>query len=434
MTHPESRQRLYLVMAALLLAACGRETAAVVHAQPKAPVFPVTAVVVHPKAVPIHQEFIGSTFALNTVQINSRVNGYIEKWLFRPGDFVAEGQLLYTIDPRTYKAEVQKAEAELARSEAQLSLAREGVDVLRGESELAQAGASLIKAEQDVARVQPLVAEKALPEQDLDAVTANLRIAQNISKAREASLHQLRLTQKTSIQQAEAAVQAAKAALRLAELNLSFTEIKAPAAGRIGETGIQVGGLVSANAAAPLTKISPLDPMYVEFTVSERDYLDYYKAQTALGKTPRVALQSVPLELVLADGSVYPHPGTFRFADRAVEVQTGTLKLIGDFPNPGRLLLPGQFGRVRLRTGTKSDVFTVPQRAVRELQGLRLLMLLDKDNRVVQRTVTATDRIGTMWVIEKGLSPGDRVIIDGLQKAIPGSTVAPRMVPESEAK
>jgi len=340
--------------------------------------------------------------------------------------------LLYQIDARTYRAEVQRAAAEVARSEAQLNFAREGVEVIRAESELAQAEASRIKAEQDVARVRPLVREKALPEQDLDAATANQRVAQNNYKAHEANVHQLRLTQKTSIQQAEAALQAAKASLRLAELNLAFTEIRAPASGRIGETRIQVGGLVSANSPEPLTLISPLDPIYVEFTVTERDYLDYSKAQFAIGQTARSALATVPLELLLADGSVYPHAGHFKFADRAVNVQTGTLKLIADFPNPNRMLLPGQFSRVRLRRGTKEGVFVVPQRAVQELQGLRQLLLLDNANRVFQRTVTATERIGSMWVIEKGLNPGDRVIVDGLQKATPGSQVTPRMVAETE--
>jgi membrane fusion protein (multidrug efflux system) len=413
------------------LSGCGAAETPVL-AQQGAAKFPVTAVSVQPKAVPIFQEFIGATFALNTVQVNSRVNGYIEKWLFRPGDFVAEGQLLYLIDQRTYRAEVERARAELARSEAQLSFAREGVEVLRGESELAQAEASQIKAEQDVARVQPLVSEKALPEQDLDAAMANGRVAQNIYRAREANVNQLRLTQKTNIQQAEAAIQSARAALRIAELNLEFTEIKAPASGRIGETKIQVGGLVSANSAEPLTLISPLDPIYVEFTVTERDYLEHMRKQQAAQKATGRGIPIEPLELLLADGSVFPHQGSFRFADRAVDVQTGTLKLIGDFPNPNRLLLPGQFSRVRLRTGVKENVFVVPQRAIQELQGLRQLLLLDKDNRVVQRTVTATDRIGSMWVIEKGLNPGDRVIVDGLQKAFPGSQVIPRMVPESE--
>lgn len=428
---PQIRTWLLAAAMALLHTACGRVEKPVL-AQQGAPRFPVTAVAVSVKSVPIHQEFIGATFALNTVQVNSRVSGYIEKWLFRPGDFVSEGQLLYLIDQRTYRAEVQRAAAELARTEAQLILAREGVEVMRGESELAQAAASLVKAEQDVARVKPLVAEKALPEQDLDAATANLRIAQNNSRAREANVNQLRLTQRTSIQQAEAAIQSAKAALQIAQLNLGFTEIKAPAAGRIGETKIQVGGLVSANSPEPLALISPLDPIFVEFTVTERDYLDYSKTQFAKKQTAREALKKVPLELVLADGSVYPHAGSYRYADRAVNVQTGTLKLIGDFPNPDRMLLPGQFSRVRMRTGTKDGVFLVPQRAIQEMQGLRQLFLLDPEDRVVQRTVTATDRIGAMFVIEKGLNAGDRVIVDGLQKAIPGTQVTPRMTSESQ--
>ncbi|MEP7362400.1 MAG: efflux RND transporter periplasmic adaptor subunit [Acidobacteriota bacterium] len=421
---------LTLLFLAVLSVACGG-SAREAQAKQGAPRFPVTAVIAQTKSVPIFQEFIGATFALNTVQVNSRVNGYIEKWLFRPGDFVSEGQLLYAIDQRTYRADVQKAAAELARAEAQVVFAREGVEVLRADSELAQAEASLIKAEQDVSRVRPLVAEKALPEQDLDAVLANGRVAQNNYRAREANVNQLRLTQKTQIQQAEAAVLSAKAALQLAELNLSFTEIKAPTAGRIGETKIQIGGLVSANSPEPLTLISPLDPIYVEFTVTERDYLDYTRKQLASQQATGKGVPVAPLELLLADGTVYPYKGTYRYADRAVNVQTGTLKLIGDFPNPNRILLPGQFSRVRLRTGMKDGVFVVPQRAVQELQGLRQLLLLDKDDRVVARTVTATDRVGSMWVIEKGLSPGDRVIIDGLQKAFPGSQVAPKIVAET---
>jgi len=181
-----------------------------------------------------------------------------------------------------------------------------------------------------------------------------------------------------------------------------------------------------------LTLISPLDPIYVEFTVTERDYLDYMRKQIESQRSTGKIVPIAPFELILADGTVYPHKGTYRYADRAVNVQTGTLKLIGDFPNPTRILLPGQFSRVRFRTGMKDGVFVVPQRAVQELQGLRQLMLLDKDNRVVARTVTATDRVGAMWVIEKGLSPGDRVIIDGLQKAFPGSQVTPKIVAETE--
>ena len=423
-----------LVMILLMfLASCGAGEKGAAGAAPGggAPRFPVTAVKVSPRTVPIYQEFIGSTFAQDTVQINARVNGYIDKWLFKPGDFVSAGQLLYEIDPRTYKAEVDKAKAELARSEAQLSFAKEGVDVLRAESELAQAEASLIKAEQDVARVRPLVKENALPEQDLDAALANERVARNTYRAREANVQQLRLTQRTQIQQGEAAVNSAKAALENAELNLQFTRIQAPVAGRVGETKVQVGGLATANSPDPLTLLSPLDPIYVEFKVGERDYLEYSKKQLAAQQATGKQIPVEPLTLLLADGTAYPYQGRYRYADRAVDVTTGTLKLIADFPNPKRMLLPVQFSRIRLQTGAKDGVFVVPQRAVTELQGLRQLMLLDKDDRVIARTVTATDRVGNQWVIEKGLAEGDRVIVDGLQKAIPGTQVAPKIVAES---
>lgn len=416
-------------LAVMLLTGCGGGKPAAVTQAAGAPRFPVTAMAVKAGTVPIFQEFIGATFAQDTVQVNSRVNGYIDKWLFKPGDFVSAGQLLYVIDQRTYKAEVDRARAELARAEAQLTFAKEGVEVIRGESELAQAEASLIKAEQDVARVRPLVKENALPEQDLDAVLANERVARNNYKARDANVNQLRFSQKTQIQQAQAAVQAAKAALDTAELNLSFTEIRSPVVGRAGETKVQVGGLAAANSPEPLTLVSPLDPIYVEFQVNERDYLEYIRRDVAAQKATGQRVPTKPLQLLLADGSVYPHPGRFRYADRAVDVQTGTLKLIGDFPNPDRILLPGQFGRVRFETGTKEGVYLVPQRAIVELQGLRQVLLADSNDKVVQRTVTATDRVGNLWVIEKGLADGDRVIVDGLQKAMPGAQVTVNMTP-----
>lgn len=422
----------FLVIAAsFVLGACGTANNQA-QAQGAMPALPVSVIVVQPEPIPIFQEYIGSTFSLDTVQVSSRVNGYIDKWLFRPGDFVNEGQLLYVIDQRTYRADMQRAEAELARAEAQLIFAREGVEVARAESELAQAEATLVKADQDVTRVRPLVAERALPDQELDAVTANQRVAQNNFHAREANVKQLRLTQKTNIEQSAAGVEAAKAARRQAELNLEFTEIHAPTSGRVGETTVQVGGLAAANSLQSLTLISPLDPIYVEFTVGERDYLEYSKEQFAGGRVPREALAELPLELILADGSVYPHAGKFRFADRAVDVKTGTLKLTSSFPNPNRLVLPGQFSRVRLKRGTKQEVFLVPQRAVQELQGLRQVFVVDKDDLIVQRTVTATERYGTSWVIEKGLQAGDRVVIDGLQKAAPGAKAAPHILSKAE--
>jgi membrane fusion protein, multidrug efflux system len=416
----------------LVSAGCGTQTAS--KGSGGFPPAAVTVVEVSSSSVPIYSDFVGSTFAEQEVQVHSRVNGYITARHFNPGDIVKPGQLIYSLDPATYQAEVDRLRAEVVRAEAQLRFAREGVEVIRAESEFAQAEANQIKADQDVTRVRPLVQQKALPEQDLDSAVANQSVSQAIVRARKAALEQQRLSQKTQIEQGAAALASAKASLALAELNLSYTKIQSPLLGRIGETSIQTGGLATATATSPLTRISPLDPIYVEFKVGERDYLDYIRREIAKQRSTGSGQVVEPLQLVLADGSIYDKPGRYQYADRAVDVQTGTLKLIGTFPNPDRMLLPGQFSRIRLRTGFKEGVFLVPQRAVIETQGLRQVLVVDNQNRVTQRTVTATDRVGSNWVIETGLTQGSRVVVEGLQKAIPGSKVEPKLVAITEVK
>lgn len=422
----------FVALSTLLVSGCGTQNAT--KAGGGFPPAAVTVVEVNSSSVPIYSDFVGSTFAEQEVQVHSRVNGYITARHFNPGDIVKPGQLIYSLDPATYQAEADRLRAEVVRSEAQLRFAREGVEVIRAESEFAQAEANQIKADQDVARVRPLVQQKALPEQDLDAAVANQSVNLAIVRARKAALEQQRLSQKTQIEQGVAALASAKASLGLAELNLSYTRIQAPLLGRIGETSIQTGGLATANAANPLTRISPLDPIYVEFKVGERDYLDYIRREIAKQRSTGSGQVVEPLQLVLADGTIYDKPGRYRYADRAVDLQTGTLKLIGTFPNPDRMLLPGQFSRIRLRTGFKEGVFLVPQRAVIETQGLRQVLVVDNQNKVTQRTVTATDRVGSNWVVEAGLTQGSRVVVEGLQKAIPGSKVEPKLVPITEVK
>lgn len=422
----------FITIVAVLLGSCGPSASS--QQRGGMPVFGVDVVEVKSTSVPIFSEFVGSTFAEQEVQVNPRVNGYILSRHFNPGDIVRPGQLLYSLDPATYQAEVDRLRAEVARADAQLKFAREGVEVIRAESEFAQAEANLIKADQDVNRVKPLVAQNALPEQDLDQVIANQRVNQATVKARKAALEQQRLTQKTQIEQAVAALASAKASLSTAELNLGYTRITSPVVGRIGETTVQTGGLAVATSANPLTRISPLDPIYVEFKVGERDYLDYIRKEIAKQRSTGSGQVIEPLQLLLADGTIYDKAGTYRYADRAVDVQTGTLKLIGTFPNPDRMLLPGQFSRIRLRTGFKENVIVVPQRAIVEMQGLRQVLVVDAQNKVSQRTVKATDRVGSNWVIESGLDPGMKVVVDGLQKARPGAAVNPRVVQMTEAK
>jgi membrane fusion protein (multidrug efflux system) len=201
--------------------------------------------------------------------------------------------------------------------------------------------------------------------------------------------------------------------------------------GRIGESNLFVGSLATKSSSQPLTLISPLDPIQVKVKVGEREYLNYIKKVTDEGDQSRRAAE-LSFQLLLGDGSTYRSPGRFRSADRAVDPQTGTLEITLDFPNPDLVLLPGTFSRIRVQTGEKSGVFLVPQRAVRELQGVRSLFLVDNEDKVVTRTVTATDRIGGLWVIEKGLEAGDRVIVEGIQRVQPGVKVQYKVEPEPQ--
>ena len=400
---------------------------------PSAPPVTVSVIEVSPKALPIYTEYTGTTDALETVEIRARVDGFIEQKLFNGGQVIKAGERLYLLDQRTFSAEVQKAKAGVAKSDADLRYAREGVEVFRAESRLAQSRAGLIKAEQDVARYTPLVKEQAASQQDLDGAIAQRDVAREEVAARQTELTQTKLTQRTQIALATAELEAARALLRLAELNLGYTDIRAPVAGRIAESDAFVGTLATKNSSKPLTLLSPLDPIQVKVRIGERDYLNYTRTLSANEEERKKQLDtSFHFQLLLGDGSNYPYAGRFRSGDRAVDPQTGTLEITLDFPNPQATLLPGIFSRVKIQTGEKSGVFLVPQRAMTELQGVRTVYLVGKEGTVETRTVTAGERLGNLWAIEKGLTAGDRVIVEGIQRVQPGMKVNVKTVPEPE--
>ena len=425
--------RLAVALSLLLLcgAGCNEVKSASKQETPSAPEVSVTVIQVNPRSVPIHSEYTGNTDATETAEIRARVDGYIEKRLFDAGQIVKADQLLYVLDQRTYNADLQRAKAGVAKAEADLRFAKEGVEVLRAESRLAASRAALVKADQDVARYRPLVKQEAAPQIDLDTSLAQQQVLREEVNARKAELDQTKLQQRTQIALAGAELEFARATQRLAELNLDYTEIKAPVNGRIGESNLFVGALATKNSSQPLTLISPLDPIQVKVRIGEREYLNYVQKAADEGERGRRVAQ-LSLQLLLGDGSTYRYPGRFRYADRAVDPQTGTLEITLDFPNPDLVLLPGTFSRIRVQTSEKSGVFLVPQRAIRELQGVRSLYLLDNEDKVVTRTVTATDRIGGLWVIEKGLEPGDRVIVEGIQRVQPGVKVQYKVEPEPQ--
>jgi membrane fusion protein (multidrug efflux system) len=400
---------------------------------PSAPPVTVSVIEVSPKALPLYTEYTGTTDALETVEIRARVDGYIDKKLFHGGQVIKAGERLYLLDQRTFLADLQKAKAAVAKAEADLRFAKEGVEVFRAESRLAQSRATLVKTEQDVARYTPLVKAQAASQQDLDTSVAQRDVSKEEVEARKTELTQTKLTQKTQIALATAELEAARAALRLAELNLEYTDIRAPVAGRIAESDAFIGTLATKNAPKPLTLLSPLDPIQVKVKIGERDYLNYTRT---LGPNEAERRKQVDttfyFQLLLGDGSNYPYPGRYRSGDRAVDPTTGTLEIVLDFPNPQGTLLPGVFSRVKIQTGEKSGVFLVPQRAITELQGIRTVYLVGKEDTVEARTVTATERLGNLWAVEKGLTAGDRVIVEGIQRVQPGMKVNVKTVPEPE--
>ena len=380
---------------------------------------PVSVVEVHAQDVPIYGEYAAQTFARDMVEVRGRVDGFIEKRLFKVGADIRAGQVLYVLDLRTYAADVEKAKADLAQSEANLEFAKKQVALIQATANLAQAKANFVKAQQDVDRLQPLVSQDAAAKQDLDNALAALEANKANVAALSANVEQTKLQTRTNIESAAAQVESNKALLRTAELNLGYATITAPISGRIGDSLIQAGGLVSKTSAQPLTTIVPLDPIWVRFKVSEAEYLDYEKSKERHGS------ENMKIRLVLADGSVFPHTGLIQNALNQVDLKTGTLEIQGTFPNPGHTILPGQFGRVRLLIREAKNVIVVPQRAVQELQSMQSVFTVGPDNKAQARNIVTGDRVGDGWIVLQGLKPGDNVIVEGVQKVRPGAPVQP---------
>ncbi len=379
----------------------------------------VSVVEVQPRDVPIYGEYAAQTFARDMVEVRGRVDGYIEKRLFQVGTDVRAGQTLYVLDTRPYSADVAKAKGDLAQSEANLEFAKKQVALIQAQANLAQAKANFVKAHQDVDRLKPLVSQDAAAQQDLDNALAALAANKANVEALQANVDQTRLQTRTSIDSAAAQVESNKALLRTAELNLGYATVTSPISGRIGDSLIEVGGLVSKNASQPLTTIVPLDPIWVRFKISEAEYLEVQKSKNG----PHA--EGMPIHLLLADGTVFPHEGHIRNTLNQVDAKTGTLEIQGTFPNPEHAILPGQFGRVRLRTQEAKNVLLVPQRAVQELQSMQSVFTVGPDNKAQARNIVTGDRVGDDWIVKQGLKPGDKVIVEGVQKVRPGAPVQP---------
>ena len=409
----------FLLLTSLILAGCGGGSEEQKKQAAKAAAAPVPVVVatVIQKTVPIIAEFTARADAKDTVELRARVEGFLEGIHFEEGRPVKKGQVLFTLDKRKYEADVQNAKAQLAKAQADLVFARDKVRVEVAQARLDQAKAQLGKADLDVNRLTPLAKEKAVPQQDLDNALVEQQVARSNVAANQANYNDVVLNQKTSIDQAMAAVSAAESSVQNAELDLSYCTITSPIDGLIGQRMVSVGNLVGRGEPTLLATVSALDPLRVSFALSETEYLMVARRMSGSAR------KSFPFDLILADGTVFPNKGLVTIASRAVDEKTGTLTLVAEFPNPQGLVRPGQFGRVRGVADTVENAILVPQVAVMEQQSAKTVYVVEDGNKVAVRTVVLGERYENLTIVKEGLKPGERVITEGMQKVRPGMVV-----------
>lgn len=380
-----------VLLAAILGVTVSRSAAKPSTQTPSSPVVEVAPV--EQRDVPIYGEWIGTLTGQVNADMKAQVTGYLLTRNYKEGSFVRKGQILFEIDPRPFQAALDQARGQLAQAQAQL---------VQDEAQLSTSEANQLKSQLNVEKYEPLAKVDAVSKQDFDNATQTDLANKAQVKAAEAA-----------IAAAKAQIKASEAAVETAAINLSFTRLISPIDG-IAQA--QVGDLVS-TSSGPLTTVSTLDPIRDYFTVSEQEYLALQKRFSNPDK------DHWKLQLILADGTTYPHEGEFYFADRQVNQNTGAIQLAALFPNPGNILRPGQYGKVRAVTREQQNATLIPQAAVNEQQGSYLVAVVDKDNRVSMRPVQVGQRTDTMWAIQSGLNPGERVVVEGQQSLRPGMTV-----------
>jgi RND family efflux transporter MFP subunit len=344
---------------------------------PGPPTVVVTSVV--QQDVPVTQEWIGTTQGNVNAEIRPQAEGYLLRRVYAEGSFVRQGQVMFEIDARQVQAQLQQTQADLAQAQAQLA-----------------------KTQQDVNRFRPLAAQKAISQQELDNAVSAAAAAKAVVDAKQAAVHQARL-------------------------NLGWSRVTAPISGIAGASQAQVGNLV--NPSTLLAVVSQCDPIRVLYPLSEQEYL---RLQERLRSDPQA--RGDVLDLVLADGSTFPHKGHVLFSDRQVDVKTGTIGTVAVFPNPGNLLRPGQYAKIRAVTEVKKGAILVPQRAVNELQGGFQVAVVGSDDKAELRPVVPGVRVGKLWEIDSGLQPGDRVVVEGFSRVKPGAAVHPQEAPPEQAE
>lgn len=362
---------LLLLIGIALLAACDKETKAI-------PPMPVTFAVAETRDVPVYREYPAQFEATKEIIIRPQVTGLIVAKRFADGSIVQAGQALFEIDPRDYRTGVAAAQGQLAAAQANAA-----------------------RAAEDVARYEPLVRADAVSRQVYDT-------AVQAAKAGDAQ------------------VKAARAGLDQAELALSYTTVRAPMYGQIGSSGINIGSLVSPNGPE-LARVSNWDPIYAYFSASEQDLLAFGLLDEQTRKTAKENI-----ELTLADDSVYPLKGSIDFVDRALDPTTGSFRIRVVMPNPKHILRPGMYARVHILFETKANALIVPDKAIIDRLGSKFVLVIDQDNKIEERLIKTGPHVGADWIVLSGLQAGERVVVEGTQKAVSGTLVAPERAKDSK--
>jgi membrane fusion protein (multidrug efflux system) len=405
------------VLLALSCAACSNNAPA---AEPKPPPPHVTVMTVRAKTIPIQQDFVGSTGAVQEVDIRARVKGTLDQVNFKEGSLVRAGQVLFVLQKDTYEAQVQSAQASLLKSKAQLYEAQQSVPVLQAQAVVEQKRALVGREQASVDRLTPLAAAHAVPQSDLDDATQGLAGAKADLDAAQANLTTQRVEQKGNIEGAQAAVLSSQADLANAKLNLSYCTITAPATGVIGYLKYDVGNVVGDADSQVLDTLSTSDPIKVLFGADENTYLALAtRTQSYHGQR----LRDQPVTLLLSNNKDYAYKGSLYTVGRTLDPKTGTITVEARFPNPDGVLRPGQFGRIRLITDIQENALVIPQIAVVQTQGANSAYVVQSDGTVVQRSLSLGPLSGDSYVVLSGLRDGDRVIVQGVQKAVPGQKV-----------
>ncbi len=364
---------LVVAAAAIPLAGCQKKT----ETAPPPPIVMVAETI--STSMPFSVEFIGQLDSPQNVEVRARVEAFVEKMLFAEGTEVKQGAPLFELDKKPFEERLAAANGRLAEAKAALN-----------------------KYEKDVARLTPLARKQAIPQQDLDNAIA-------------------------SVQVGKAGVQSAQAQVKSALINLGYCDVRAPISGLIGAKQVSVGELVGKGQATLMATISVLDPIWFYCNISEVQYLRAENVARRTGKN----VPDLPVALILGDGSLHPAKGKFVFIDRSVDAKTGTLRVRAEFPNSDKILRPGMFGRIKVDLGVRPDSILVPERAVSELQGKNFVWVIDAGNKATQRAVRVGEGVDGNLLILEGLKPGERFVVEGLQKVREGASVQPKMVAQT---